>query len=244
MFDTLGGQKKRDLPEYTMVSLGLHALIVGALIGLTALKVHRDAKKEVEVAFLGPGKGKGQPPPPPPPAAKKRSMTPRRKLAKVEVPKPVIDIRPKIEPPVEPPDVDEPEDEGQEGGVEGGVAGGVVGGVLGGVVGGTVGAGGGMQPAERPKPKNVPPFVIARDMIRQDPPRMSEVFKEAHRGQTVNGMYKVCVDTDGTVYEVTPVKAVEGANDEIVAGIKQDWLYKAQQVPVCFLYNMVVTVRQ
>jgi protein TonB len=102
-----------------------------------------------------------------------------------------------------------------------------------------------MEPApERPKAKNVPPFVIARDMLRQDPPRMSDVFKQSHRGQTVSGLYKVCVDTDGHVYEVTPVKPVEGANDEIVDGIKADWLYKPQQVPVCFLYNMVVSVQQ
>jgi protein TonB len=86
--------------------------------------------------------------------------------------------------------------------------------------------------------------VIAKDMIRQSPPRMSEVFKQSHRGQTVNGMYKVCVDTDGSVYEVTPVKAIDGATEQIVEGIKADWLYRAQQVPVCFLYNMVVTVQQ
>ena len=57
-------------------------------------------------------------------------------------------------------------------------------------------------------------------------------------------MYRVCVDTDGSVYEVTPIKAVDGANEEIVEGIKGDWLYKPQQVPVCFLYNMVVRVEQ
>jgi protein TonB len=102
-----------------------------------------------------------------------------------------------------------------------------------------------MQPKEqeRPKAKNVPPFVIARDLIRQSPPRMSEVFKQGHRGQTVTGLYKVCVDTTGEVYEVTAVKGIEGATDEIVEGIRADWLYKQQSVPVCFLYNMVVTVQ-
>jgi len=238
MFDQLDRSRKRDLPEYTVVSVGMHALIIGGLLAVAGLRVHAAHKKEVDVSFVGPGKTRNAPPPPPPPAGKKH-VTPKRKLAKVEIPKQEI-VAPKIVPP---PDDPEPEDEGVEGGVEGGVAGGVLGGVLGGLVGST--GGGGMQPsAERPKPRSVPPFVIARDMIRQDPPRMSEVFKEAHRGQTVNGMYKVCVDTDGRVYEVTPVKEVEGANEEIIAGIREDWLYKPQQVPVCFLYNMVVTVRQ
>src|SRR5205823_3143791 len=155
---------------------------------------------------------------PPPPAAKKRSTpTPRHKpvLAKVELPRPVLEPPKVVEPPMEEPE-DDGEDEGVVSGVEGGVQGGVVGGVVGGQVGGT--GGGGTMTPERPKAKNVPPFVIMRDMIRQAPPRMSEMFKTAHRGQQVAGMYKVCVDTDGRVYEVTPMKAIEGANDEIIEG--------------------------
>src|SRR5712692_8113995 len=159
-------------------------------------------------------------------------------VARAEVPRPALEA-PKV---IEPPPVEEEDDDGVLGGVEGGVAGGVVGGVLGGQINST--GGGGMAPAEKVQPKNVPIFVIQRDMIRQVSPRMSEVFNLQHRGQTVTGMYKVCVDTDGSVYEVTPIKSVPGADDEIIEGIKAGWLYKAQQVPVCFLYNMVVTVQQ
>jgi protein TonB len=160
-------------------------------------------------------------------------------VAKVEVPKPVTDIPRPITPPA-PEDVEE--DDANDG-VEGGVTGGVAGGVVGGMVGST-GGGGSIEPkpVERAKPKNVPAFAIAKDLLRQVAPRMSEVFHESHRGQTVTGLYKVCVDLDGSVYEVTPVKAIDGANDEIVDGIKTGWLYKPQQVPVCFLYNMVVRI--
>jgi protein TonB len=241
MFDQFGTAKTSQIPRYTAVSIGVHAVLVALFLLAAGLRAREPVKKEIEVSFLGPGKGKGAPPPPPPPAAKKRSTpTPRHKpvLAKVEIPRPVLEAPKAVE--AEP---EEEEEEGVVGGVEGGVAGGVVGGVVGGQVGGT-GGGGSMQPAERPKAKNVPPFVIARDMIRQAPPRMSEMFKASHRGQQVAGMYKVCVDTDGTVYEVVPVKAIDGANDEIIDGIKADWLYRPQQVPVCFLYNMVVTVQQ
>ena len=246
MFEQVDKGRGRDLPGYTIVSVGLHALLVAAFLALASFKVKDAARKEVEVAFIGPGKGKGAPPPPPPAAAaKKRTPTPHRKLlAKVEVPKPVLEMPKTVAPP---PKEEPPEEEEEEGavelGVEGGVAGGVVGGVLGGAVGGT-GGGGSMEPkpAERPKPKNVPAFAIAKDMIRQMAPRMSEVFHNSHRGQTVTGMYKVCVDLDGSVYEVTPVKPIDGANDEIVDGIKTGWQYRPQQVPVCFLYNMVVRI--
>lgn len=258
MFDQLRPRQAQKLPGYTMVSIVAHAVIVAGFLALASLKVQQQAMKhEVDVSFIGPGKGKGAPPPPPPPPpASRKPTTQRHKLVKAETPRPVLE-QPKtiVEPPKEtkppePPDpIDEDdEDDSEQGGVVGGVEGGVQGGVVGGVVGGTVGGtggGGSMQPREqeRPKAKNVPPFVIARDLIRQAPPRMSSVFKEGHRGQTVNGLYKVCVGTSGEVYEVTPVKPIEGATNEIVEGIRADWLYKPQQVPVCFLYNMVVTVQ-
>ncbi len=238
MFEHLGPRSGRQLPSYTVVSVAMHAAFVLFILGLAALKARAPARKQVEVAFIGPGRSK---PPPPPPAGKKH-ITPKRKpvVARAEVPRPALEA-PKV---IEPPPVEEEEDDGVLGGVEGGVAGVVVGGVLGGQIDSTGGGGGGMAPAEKVQPKNVPIFVIQRDMIRQVSPRMSEVFNLQHRGQTVTGMYKVCVDTGGSVYEVTPVKSVPGADDEIIEGIKAGWLYKAQQVPVCFLYNMVVTVQQ
>lgn len=246
MFEQFSKSRRRDLPGYTLVSIAVHALLIAGFLVLASIKVKEVVRKEVDVAFIGPGHGKGAPPPPPPPpAAKKRSTpTPRHKMvAKVEIPRPTLETPPA---PVTPPPEeveDDSDDDGMEGGVEGGVTGGVVGGVIGGVVGGT-GGGGSMEPkpVERPKPKNVPAFAVAKDMIRQLQPRLPEVFRNGHRGQTVTGMYKVCVDLDGSVYEVTPVKPIEGANDEIVDGIKTGWQYRPQQVPVCFLYNMVVRI--
>jgi periplasmic protein TonB len=257
MFEQHASGKNRKLPRYTAISIAAHAAIIALFLVFASYKGRQVEKKEVEISFIGPGKGKGAPPPPPPPPAGAKHATPQRHkmLAKREIPKVLEQPKaiqapqPKEEPPPPPPSEEEDDDDspydGVVGGVEGGVQGGVVGGVVGGVTGGT-GGGGSMQPTapERPKAKNVPPFVIAKDMLRQSPPRMSEVFKRSHRAQTVNGMYRVCVGTDGAVYEVTPVKAIEGATDEIVEGIKADWLYRPQPVPVCFLYNMVVTVQE
>jgi protein TonB len=251
MFDQLNAGQGQKLPGYTAVSIVAHAVLVAGFLAFASYKVqHQAVKQEVDVSFIGPGKGKAAPPPPPPPPASRKVTPQRHKLtAKVEVPKPVLEQPKLVEPVKPPPEPEEDEDDADEpagvvGGTQGGVAGGVLGGVVGGVVGGT-GGGGSMQPKEqeKPKAKNVPPFVIARDMIRQSPPRMSTVFKEGHRGQTVNGMYRVCVGTSGEVYEVQAVKGIEGATEEIVEGIRADWLYKPQPVPVCFLYNMVVTVQ-
>jgi protein TonB len=51
------------------------------------------------------------------------------------------------------------------------------------------------------------------------------------------------VATDGHVYEVTPIKSVPGADEDIIQGIREGWLYKPQQVPVCFLYNIPITIQ-
>jgi protein TonB len=81
-------------------------------------------------------------------------------------------------------------------------------------------------------------------VVRQSPPRLSEVFKQSHRNAgTLNGMYRICVSTTGEVYEVTAVKPVPGADEDIISGIKEGWLYKPQKVPVCFLYNIPITIQ-
>ena len=63
MFEQVDKGRGRDLPGYTIVSVGLHALLVAAFLALASFKVKDAARKEVEVAFIGPGKGKGAPPP-------------------------------------------------------------------------------------------------------------------------------------------------------------------------------------
>jgi len=238
MFEQLSAGPRKGLQNYTAISLCVHAGVVFFVLGLAAMRARSPHKKEVEVSFVGPGKSKA-PPAPPPPAGKKH-ITPKRKLiARAEIPKAMV--MPKVEPPPAAPEPPEVEDEGDDG-VEGGVEGGVVGGVVGGQLGST--GGGGMAP-ERPPPKNVPPFVIQRDLLQQTPIRLSEVFKESHRSSgPITGMYKVCVDTDGHVYEVTAIKNVPGADEDIIEGMKEGWLYKPQRVPVCFLYNVPIIISQ
>src|SRR5207237_2613864 len=125
--------------------------------------------------------------------------------------------------------------------VGGGVSGGVVGGTLGGAGGGGAKS---PEPPPRPKAKNVPAFVIQRTAIRQPQPRLSEVFKQANRGKPgIAGMYKVCVDLDEKVYDVVAVKSVPGADESIIDGIKDYWLFQPQQVAVCFLDNMPITIQ-
>lgn len=104
------------------------------------------------------------------------------------------------------------------------------------------GAGGAVSPAVA-APRNVPPFVLDRDLIKREPPHLSDIFKTAHRGMSLSGMYRVCVGMDGHVTKVEPVKSIVGADEEITEGIREGWTFKPQRAPACALYTVPVTVK-
>lgn len=242
MFESALSSRPVARSQYTvgsLIAVAIHAAALAALIAFPG-QAARMPEPEVQVAFM---RAPALPPPPPPPPAAMNSArrtkpkTPKPVTDKLVMPKP--DATPKPEPEPEP----EPAEESAEpvvGGMVGGVAGGVAGGTVGGVVGGTLGGTG----TGEVKPKNVPAFVIQRDLVRQTAPRLSEVFKNARRGlPPVLGVYKVCIHTSGRVYEVTAVTSVPGADEDIIRGIREGWEYKPQQVPVCFLYNIPIQVQ-
>ena len=224
--------------RFVAISVAAHVAVVALVVVVFRPAREAITKLGTPVSFVVAPHHAPPPPPPPPPAAHRSRPKTVTKVTPVKVPE--LKIPPKVVEPKQPEHVAEapkPEPGPPEpAGVQGGVAGGVAGGVVGGVVGGT-----GTGPV---KPKNVPQFVIQRDIVRQVQPRLSEVFKQSHRnGPPIAGMYKVCVGLDGKVYEVIPVKAVPGADDDIVQGIKDGWEYKPQKVPVCFLYNIPITIQ-
>jgi periplasmic protein TonB len=231
-----GGQPRRG------VAFGVSAIFhIGLVVAVTVLAVSRPPKEEtapVDVKFVRAGAAGSQhnaPPPPPPPKKKFRPHAPTKIVAPVVVPQRPPDPQPQA--PTKQEEADDDDDDGSsDDGVEGGVPGGVKGGVVGGVVGNPL-------PAVAP-PKNVPAFVMDKEILQRPLPRLSEVFKQSHRRIPVSGMYKVCVGTDGHVFDVIAVKSVPGADEDIVSGIKDGWLYKTRQVPVCFLYNFAITITE
>ncbi len=237
MFAQYAVQRRRFPARAAAFSVVLHLGVLGLVLKLDSPSARKNEPLALTFYKPPPPPPPVARPPPPPPAAK----TPRPNPVKVE-PVHKVEIPTSMPRPqevahapqaAEPSEIEAP---AAAGGVEGGTEGGVAGGTVGGLVSPDA-------PAAPAKPKNVPAFVIQRDMLQQTPLRLPEVFKQAHRGAQLTGMYKVCVGIDGRVYEVGVVKSVPGADEAIVAGIREGWLYKAQQVPVCFLYNMPISVQ-
>ena len=180
------------------------------------------------------------PPPPPPPAA--HHKTPEHVTPKV-IPHDIVQptnvqkiVQPKEEEKKpEPEEKDEPggEEGGEEGGVQGGVKGGVKGGVLGGQLGGQVGGNGTDVKAPPQTPKVVPQFMFDRERLRFPDPHLPEWFTAQHPHQVVQGMYRICVRTDGRISDVIPMTSIAGMDQFIVDHLKANWAYKPQPVPVC-----------
>ncbi len=239
MFEHVGRAPQRLPWGISALSIGLHGAAVLFVVWLSGRAIKGDSAVPEVILFKAPPAAKPPPPPPPPPAAAR--TTPKTNTTRIEpkkkpevptkIPDKVVEPTPQAAP--------DPQPSAPTSNEAGGTVGGVVGGVAGGTVGGVVGSDG---PPSAAKPKNVPAFVIQRDMLQQTSPKLPEVFKQAHRGQQLAGMYKVCVGLDGKVYQVDVVKSVGGADESIVQGIREGWIYKPQQVPVCFLYNMPIKI--
>jgi hypothetical protein len=56
--------------------------------------------------------------------------------------------------------------------------------------------------------------------------------KQRDAGKKLVGTYKVCVDKDGKVYDVTTVASIAGADASIMDTLKS-WKYKPQTGNVC-----------
>jgi hypothetical protein len=101
-------------------------------------------------------------------------------------------------------------------------------------VGGVVGG----QPDAPPAPQPATPKVIAsrifdRDRLVYPDPPVPDAFRRAHARETVRGLYRICVQPDGRVYEVTPLAGIAGLDAAIARHLTETWVYKPQPTAVC-----------
>jgi hypothetical protein len=219
-----------------VLSISAHVLVGSFLIAVSLLTVEEIRPPMLRVVFF-----KAPPPPPalPPAFGTKHEKPPARPVAvraKKPVPKLILqptEVKPP-EPQREPVAAEEgKQDDDPEGVPEGGSTGGMEGGQLSGVEGGMPGAVSAPKPAEPPHPKLVASFVFDRERIRSPDPHVPEFFLQSHAHQTVKGMYRICVDTDGRISKIDTVKSLSGVDQAIIDQLMSTWLYKPQPVPVC-----------
>jgi periplasmic protein TonB len=226
---TLDSMPPNERPPLAVpLSIGLHALAIGALVVIPALTASElpEPATATRAFFVEPA-AEVPPPPPPPPAARAsvrpREAQPERESAFVA--------------PVEIPEA-APErslDLGIEGGMPGGVEGGVEGGVVGGVVGGL--------PAAPP-----PPMAPVRvGGIVKEPRKVRDVapdYPPLARRARLTGMVIIdaVIGPDGRVTNAKVLRGVPMLDEAALAAVRQ-WVYTPTLlggIPVAL--EMTVTV--
>ncbi len=205
-----GSRKALTLP----VSIAIHALVIGAVLGASIWFVEDVPEPPIPVTFYA----AAPPPPPPPPAAAK--APPKAPEVQKPVPiRPTEMVAPTVMPekmpqPLAAPEPEAPAGEGVEGGVVGGVPGGVVGGVLGGTGPGT-GEGEPLRVGGDVKPPN---------LINKVEPSYPEAARKARMEGVV--ILEAIITASGNVEDVKVLKSVNPLLDAAATRAVQQWKYR------------------
>jgi hypothetical protein len=97
--------------------------------------------------------------------------------------------------------------------------------------------GGAAQEAAPPRRKIVAGFTLIAQQLSHPNPHLPPLLIAwaSRTTDTLRGMYKVCLATDGTVSDVATMKSIVGADEVIAQQIRAGWRYKPQPEPVCFV---------
>ena len=254
LIESKGGKKRRwwMFP----LSLFLHALAIGIIVGASYWMVEAVQAPPIPVTLYS----APPPPPPPPPAAAKRKAAPEKpkpvEEKKVEVPK---EVQPTVIPeetPIEesnldPGPVEETSDTdvvGEEGGIPGGVEGGVVGGVEGGVPGGVIGGvpGGvvGGSPVAEEVPMRITAEVKQPKLVKKVEPPYPEVARRSRLEGVV--VLEAVITKTGTVEEVKILRSLHPVLDQAALNAVKQWKYEPAVLngrPVKVYFTVTVTFK-
>jgi hypothetical protein len=82
------------------------------------------------------------------------------------------------------------------------------------------------------QPRTVASFVLDAQKVSGAPVTLPSHVQKPHAGQKVVGTYKICVNKDGGVYDVTTISSISGADSAITETLRT-WKYKPQTGNVC-----------
>ena len=229
-----GIQKYMTLP----VSIGLHIVVITAVVVGTIWNVEFPANSPAQVAQYS--VAAAPPPPPPPPPPPKAASQPTQVVKVIDVPKNIQEMAPTTVPEKVQQMAQPSADAGVVGGVEGGVEGGVVGGVVGGVMGGVM---------TDTAPKQDAPLRVGGDV--KAPVivnKVEPVYPEVARKARISGIVIVecTINKNGDVTDVHVLKPLPFGLDQAAADAVRRWKFKPGTLngqPVDVLFNLTVNFK-
>ncbi|HEX4457362.1 MAG TPA: hypothetical protein VIA18_05305, partial [Polyangia bacterium] len=85
-------------------------------------------------------------------------------------------------------------------------------------------------------------YQIATERIAGADPHLPDAVKRRLSGKPEQSFSaRICVGTDGAVADVTVLRGIAGADDSLVATLRE-WKYAPQPIPVCFVAQLVFSV--
>ena len=229
------------------LSLFLHALAIGVIVGMSYWMVEAVQPPPIPVTLYA----APPPPPPPPPAAAKKKAEPEQPKQEVKVEQPK-EVQPTQIPEEEPQEDVQGADEnqstdvpGEEGGIEGGVEGGVIGGVEGGVVGGVIGGTpGGTVGGTGDEPMRITAEVKQPELVKKvEPP-----YPELARRSKIQGVVilEAVITKEGNVEEVKVLRSLHPMMDQAAVNAVKQWKYKPAMLngrPVKVYFTVTVNFK-
>lgn len=101
------------------------------------------------------------------------------------------------------------------------------------------------EPESAPEPATRPETLLFRttaQRIAGADPHLPDAVKRRLKGQPEHSFVtQICVGNDGAVTDVSVVQGIPGADDALVATLRQ-WRYQPQPIPVCFVTQLVFSV--
>ena len=93
------------------------------------------------------------------------------------------------------------------------------------------------EPNASPKP-----FRPTNIAISRPEPKLPKSFLEKQGPSTVQGVYKVCVGTDGAVAEVQPTTPIPGADEAVIEQIMSTWRFKPTNFKFCYRHAFTFAI--
>ncbi len=92
-----------------------------------------------------------------------------------------------------------------------------------------------------PRRKVVPSFTLDQQRISSPEPSLPPNI--GSKGQRLIGTYRICVDQDGHISDITVITPISGADSSIIDQLKRTWVFKPQLQPICGAKTFLFVVR-
>ncbi len=207
-----------------MASLVVHGIGAFGLLSASVLHVDEISAPPLTLTYFS-----SAPEPPPPLGSRTPATAKRRSTKRLSAPALPVEPRLAAERPADPDTSDVTPGTGGGDGVGKGDPNGVVGAPPGLAV---------VAKAPPARPRNIASFVFDRQRLSAPDPHLSAEFWRVSPMRSVSGTYRVCIGTDGRIFQIAPTVGIAGEDERIMEHLRRTWRYRPQPLPVCSLLTL------